>query len=354
MTNLSFPPSLKRLKQYLLSLSFAAVCAMAFWIQGHHAASTSPDAAAPIVLYANQTSDRLTDLFSHAIDEAQHSVLLIVYSLTDPHIIQSLKNKSSEGKDVRVICDAEASPRIDWKLERKVPVIKRFGPGLMHQKILVIDKEKVWIGSANMTTDSLRMHGNLVIGFQSWALADYITAKANTMTTEGKGASFRAETFMIGGQRVELWFLPDNPQASLKIKTLIRNAKKTIRIAMFTWTRPDFAKTVLDAAKRGVQVEVVIDRNSGKGASAKVVKFLQDHGIRVRLSTGTPLLHHKFLYIDDSILVNGSANWTKKAFTQNDDCFIVMHDVTPTQQAQLDALWKTILSESSDTGYGLQ
>jgi cardiolipin synthase len=345
--NLLMSPSPKRLKQYLLSLAFAAVCAIAFWIQNQQGPSATLDSTTPIALYANQTQGRLTPIFSQAIEEAQHSVLLIVYSLNDPYIIQALKNKSAEGKEVKVICDAEASPRIEAKLQGKVPVIRRFGPGLMHQKILVTDKENVWIGSANMTTDSLQMHGNLVIGLQSRRLADFIYAKANTMTTDGKSTSFRMETFTIGGQQIEMWFLPDNPQAPWRLKTLMQQAKKSIRIAMFTWTRRDFAKTVVDAARRGIQVEVVIDRNSGKGAGAPIVAFLQSHGVNVRLSTGTPLLHHKFLYIDGNTLVNGSANWTKKAFTQNDDCFIVMHDLTEPQHEQMESLWKMILSESA-------
>lgn len=348
--NVTSPPSAKRLKSYLLSLVLAAICSIAFWIQDQRPLSKPLDTTTPITLYANQTHDHLTDTFSEAINNAQHSALLIVYSLTDPHIIQCLKNKGLEGKEVRIVCDAEASPRIDYKLEGKIPVTRRFGPGLMHQKILVIDKEKVWIGSANMTPDSLHMHGNLVMGLHSPQLAAYIHAKADTMTTEGKGTPFRSESFSVGGQEIEFWFLPDNPKAVLRLKTLIQNAQKTIRIAMFTWTRHDLAKAVLDASKRGIKVEVAIDRHSGKGASARIVKFLQENGIKVRLSTGAPLLHHKFLYIDNSLLAHGSANWTKKAFTQNDDCFIVMHNLTTQQQAQMESLWQAILAASSPSG----
>jgi phosphatidylserine/phosphatidylglycerophosphate/cardiolipin synthase-like enzyme len=133
----------------------------------------------------------------------------------------------------------------------------------------------------------------------------------------------------------------------MRLKKLIQGAQKSVRVAMFTWTRQDLAKTVINAAKRGVKTEVVIDHCAGKGAGAKIVKLLKDNNIDVYLSTGTPLLHHKFLYIDNKYLVNGSANWTKAAFTQNDDCFIVIHDLTDKQNEQMETLWNVILNESS-------
>lgn len=337
----------KRMKRYMISVVFTLICLIAFWIQDHHDEIRKPDSATPIELYTNQVNDDLTKTFSTAIDDAQKSILLIVYSLTDQKIINCLKNKSQLGINVKVICDAEASPYIDSKLGNKVSVTRRFGPGLMHQKILVTDNENVWLGSANMTQESLKMHGNLVAGFHCERLANEIHAKAETLKIEGRGTAFPVENFLIGEQPIELWFLPDNQQAILRLKNLIRSAQKTIRIAMFTWTRSDLAHAVIEASKRGVKAEVVVDRNSGKGVSANIVKLLSDNKINISLSTGAPLLHHKFLYIDEQILAHGSANWTKRAFTQNDDCFIVMHHLTPQQKKQMEALWEVIVAESS-------
>lgn len=337
----------KRMKRYGMSLLFTLICSIAFWIQDHHQERRTLDSKTPIELYANQANDDLTKTFSAAINQAEKSILLLIYSISDGKIIDCLKSQSRNGVSVKVICDAKASPYIDSKLGDKVAITKRFGPGLMHQKILVIDEEKVWLGSANMTTDSLRMHGNLVTALHNKSLATKIHAKAETLGAEGRGKAFSDETFTIGGQQIELWFLPDSQKAVLRLRTLIQSAKKTIRIAMFTWTRQDLAKAVIEASKRGVKAEVVIDHCSGKGASADIVKILKNNGIKIALSTGIPLLHHKFLYIDDKTLVNGSANWTKAAFTQNDDCFIVIHDLTISQNKQMEALWNLIIKESS-------
>ncbi len=82
---------------------------------------------------------------------------------------------------------------------------------------------------------------------------------------------------------------------------------------MFTWTRMDFAHAVIEAANRGISVDVVIDSNQGKGASSRIVDLFKNSKVNVALSQGGPLLHHKFLYIDNNLLVNGSANWTRDA-----------------------------------------
>lgn len=341
-------PVAGKFKKLLFSAVIALLASIAFIAQESLKEAHPPQPGQPAALYANQTDADLTHSYTSAIGSAKQSVLLVVYALTDPHIIASLQKKSREGVDVRVICDAQASPYIDSKLGSAISTTRRFGPGLMHQKMLVIDGQQTWIGSANMTSESLRTHGNLVTAFDNSLLAQLVTNKANTLKTEGKGPDFPHEELTIGDQPLELWFLPDNRDAVHRLKSLIRSAKKTIRIAMFTWTRQDLANAVIDATHRGVDAEVVIDHYSGKGASAKIVALLKKRGVKVALSKGGPLLHHKFLYIDGQTLVNGSANWTKAAFSKNDDCFMIIHDLTERQKAQMDALWLKIKKESEE------
>jgi len=302
----------------------------------------------PIVLYANQKDDDLTKLFLSAIDRAEQSIFLVIYALTDNKIISSLNKKAASGIDVHVVCDAKTSPDIRTLLGPHVCTITRFHPddGLMHQKILVIDEKETWIGSANMTTESLRMHGNLVTSITDAEFAQDVLAKARSLKSEGEGRPFPHKEYTIGAQRIELCFLPDDPLAIARLQQLIASAKKTVRVAMFAWTRSDLAHSLIEASKRGVKAEVVIDCNAGKGMSAKIVTLLKKNGVAVALSRAGPLLHHKFLYIDNKTLVNGSANWTKRAFTENDDCFIIMHELTPQQQQRMDSLWNTIIAES--------
>ncbi|MBA3815378.1 MAG: phosphatidylserine/phosphatidylglycerophosphate/cardiolipin synthase family protein [Parachlamydiaceae bacterium] len=336
-------------QNYLYSILIALLLGFFFWqFQSTQPSTTHTlDLSGEVpALFANQTNDDLTASFASGIASAKESVLLIVYTLTDPTIIKALKKKSEEGVNVRVITDAMESPYVTSKLGSSVFMNRRFSKGRMHQKILVIDGKVSWIGSANMTSESLRMHGNLVNVIKSAPLAERLEAKALTMDMKAKDSYFLHEEFTIGGQLVELWFLPDDHMAVQCVKDLIHSAKENVRIAMFTWTRMDFAHAAIEAANRGVNVEVVIDGNQGKGVSSRIVELLRNSKVKVSLSRGKPLLHHKFLYVDQSMLVNGSANWTHDAFNKNDECFLIIHNLTQLQQHQMDALWKVISKES--------
>lgn len=304
-----------------------------------------PSSDQPIQLYANQVHDDLTELFINTINGAQKSVTLVIYSLLDPYVIQALDTKSKERVSVYIVCDAKASPGISRRLPN-AQIVRRAGKGLTHQKILVVDEQTILLGSANLTTDSLKVHGNLVAAINNPALGEILDAKIKSMD-EANGSIPLAQTnVQVGPQNVCLWMLPDNQDAAKQVIQLIRSAKKSIRVAMFTWTRTDFTKELIEAAKRGVHVETVLDRYSGKGASAKVVKMLSDSGIFVHLSTGKGLLHHKFAYIDEEILVKGSANWTTSAFKVNDDCFVIINPLTSDQRNKMNQLWEAIVKES--------
>lgn len=339
-------PLPKKLSQALMYGLFFLLASSAYWFNEKISETQLPVEGAPVELYANQTEDDLTQTFSQAIASAKESILLLIYSLTDPTVIKQLKAKADQGVQVRVISDAKASPYMEDKLGDKIDVLRRFSKGLMHLKILVVDKRLIWLGSANMTGESLRLHGNLVEGIESPALAEEVWARASSMNQENVACGHCYRAVQAGDQKVELWFLPNNPPAVDRIISLLRSAKKTIRVAMFTFTRYDLARELIAAVKRGVRVEVVIDNASGKGASAKVVQLLASNGVPVALSTSQGLLHHKFAYIDETILVNGSANWTKSAFTVNDDCFMVVDPLTEKQQRFLNALWKVVAYES--------
>ncbi len=328
---------MKQLKRISVVLLFFFV---AYWTSTTLLETRFPEVGAPPKLYANQLRDDLRLHFQKAIENANDTITLAIYTLTDPTIVAALRKKSEEGLKVTIICDAKTCANLERVLGSSVRVIKRFGKGLMHRKILVIDEKQVWLGSANMTTESLRMHGNLVAGVEDPYFAQLVEEKLVGL----EDSSYHKLT--IGGQPVELSFLPEDAEGLQRIKDLLRTAQKTIHVAMYTWTRKDLATEIIQAQKRGVITEVVMDRGSAKGANKKVARQLKEGGILTKLSGNHGLLHHKFLYIDGKILVHGSANWTKAAFTQNDDCFMIHHNLTDEQHEQMENLWQLISSEA--------
>lgn len=353
--NFNFFPSPQFLKKSSLALLIIVLTWAFYEFTQHYHQSTHtqpvelPASNAPVELYSNQTEDDLTHIFQHAIASAHQSITLVIYALTDPQIIQSLQKQSESGVQIYIVCDAKASPGISYRLPRAT-IVGRTGSGLMHQKILIIDDKQIWVGSANMTTSSLNVHSNLVMGLENPALAQALTERAKSMDESGGYTPLLHRETQSGNQNLELWVLPDDRNAVKRMIELFRSAQKTIKVAMFTWTRVDFAEELIAATKRGVKVETVFDRYSGKGASAKIVRLLEQNGLPVRLSTGNKLMHNKFAYIDDTILVNGSANWTNAAFKENDDYFIILYPLTLEQQIKMNKLWSAIVKQSEPPG----
>lgn len=306
-----------------------------------------PDGEHPVELYSTEMRHDLGLTMCKAIDEAKSSVTLVIFTLTDREIIKSLREKANSGVLVKVICDAKTSPDIETLLGLQVKILRRYLKGFSHIKMLIIDEKQTWIGSANMTSESLRHYGNLVAAIESEPLAAMASAKARSFTSTERMQRLPHRIFSLGQQSVELWFLPDDPTAISRLKDLIRGAEKCIRIAMFTWTRRDLANEVIAAKRRGVQVEVALDKSSAMGAGDQVTQMLLKGGIKVKLGRGSPLLHHKFMEIDHKILVNGSANWTMAAFDKNDDCFIVIEPLLDSQQKFINDTWEIIDQDST-------
>lgn len=261
-----------------------------------------------------------------------------MFGLSDRPILTALSKKIKAEVPSTIYYDTSGSPKL-WKVLEGSKLYAIKNSGLMHQKIMILDEETVFIGSANMTSPSLRMHDNLMIGFKNRPVARFLLD--HPPFTSGY---FRA---MVGGQDLEIWLLPDpRGHAMNDLRKKIRLANRSLKIALFTFTHPSLIEEVIEAHNRGIQVSVVIDMHSGLGASANAVDKLKKAGIRVALSQGVQLLHHKFIYIDDGTLITGSANWTKAAFAKNSDCIIVLHHLNDEQKTFMKRLWRQIETSS--------
>ena len=91
---------------------------------------------------------------------------------------------------------------------------------------------------------------------------------------------------------------------------------------------------------------MVLDKTQSFGTSKKVAAWLKKKGLPVRVSTCPGMHHYKVMSIDDTTLVLGSANWTKAAFTQNDDCYIILQNLKPKHRKKMDQLWTKLIIQS--------
>ncbi len=338
----------KIIRKLILSTSIFLIILFYGWVADAIYQVHIPEEVFQVELYSTEMQDDLALTMSKAIDQAEKSVTLVIYNLSNSKIINSLKKKSNTNCEVKVISHFKNASKLIARLGPKVSLLKRDFNGLMHIKMLIIDNRQTWIGSANMSTESLRHYGNLMLAINCEALAEFASSKARSLfSSDDFFIPIPHRIFSLGTQNIELWFLPDDPMALSRLKKLIQSAQKSLRIAMYTWTRDDLAQEVINAKNRGIKVEVVIDKTAAMSCCEHITKNLLTNGINLRMSTGAPLLHHKCMIIDHSILVNGSANWTRAAFEDNDDCFIILSPLLEEQQQFLDKMWSRILTDSA-------
>lgn len=332
---ISPPPNHKR-SLAISSALFIIICSCIWFIhQSIH--PKLPQLGEKPRLYSNQLQQDLRLTFVEAIRQARSSIHLVMFGLSDPAILKALEDRLQDSIPVTIYYDPLGSPYLGGTLQgsRLIPVR---GGGLMHQKILMIDGELIFIGSANMTSASLSMHDNLVIGFRSKKVAQFLLS--HLPMTSG---TLRT---MVGEQDLELWLLPDTRgHAFAELRRQIRSASHSLRLALFTFTHPGLVEELIAAKNRNVAVTLLIDTHGGLGASAKAIEELRLAGIEVSLSRGIQLLHHKFLWIDEQCLISGSANWTKAAFYKNSDCILILHRLSPEQKHQMKRLWHRLEKE---------
>lgn len=297
--------------------------------------------------FSNQSYSNLKSTYLQALNSAEKSILVLIYSLRDHAIINVLNKQAKKGINVTVICDAEASQDVSNQLNSNVKVHYQSGVGIMHLKLLVIDSDQVYIGSANLTGKSLGSHGNLVVGLSSPVMANAIQQLADSMVNPSIKAP-ASVSVQLPQQQIELWFLPSSGKTAYhRLMNLLYGAKSSLRIAMYTLTHPQLIEAIVDARDRGVNVEVVLDRTQAQDQGNVGYRKLMDAGIKVGLSTSDDLLHYKMAWIDESILVNGSANWTISAFNRNNECFLVINPLDAKQNEVIKGLWQTIFSNAT-------
>ena len=105
----------------------------------------------------------------------------------------------------------------------------------------------------------------------------------------------------------------------------IDKAKTTVLIQAYSFTSAPIAKALLIAHKKGVKVQVLLDKSqvSPKYSSAT---FLINQGIPTRIDSAHAIAHNKVMIIDEEIMITGSFNFTKAAEENNAENLLVIRD----------------------------
>src|ERR1039457_7370683 len=116
-----------------------------------------------------------------------------------------------------------------------------------------------------------------------------------------------AETLQSIGT-TEVFFSPQGG-ATEAVVVEIGRAKQEILVQAYSFTSKPIAKALLDARKRGVKIDAVLDK-SNVTAKYTAATFLYNAGIPILIDDKHALFHNKIIIIDRTTLITGSFNFT--------------------------------------------
>lgn len=120
---------------------------------------------------------------------------------------------------------------------------------------------------------------------------------------------------------LEVAFSPNGGCTDLVIK-VIRSAKTSVRVLAYSFTSAPIASALADAHKRGVDVQVVVDK-SQKSEKYTSATFIANAGIPISVDSKHAIAHNKVIVVDGRTVQQGSFNYTKAAEANNGENVLV-------------------------------
>lgn len=125
-------------------------------------------------------------------------------------------------------------------------------------------------------------------------------------------------------QGIQVYFSPNGGATDSVVKALAQ-ATNSVLVQAYSFTSAPIAKALVDAHRRGVQVQVILDR-SQKTEKYSEADFLQHNEIPTLIDAEHAIAHNKIMILDQYIVLTGSFNFTKAAEEHNAENLLVIND----------------------------
>lgn len=121
---------------------------------------------------------------------------------------------------------------------------------------------------------------------------------------------------------VQIYFSPKGG-CTEAIVNQIDNAKSEILIQAYSFTSAPIAKALVSAHKRGVHVEIILDK-SNKSEKYSAGDFTAHMGVTTYIDSRHAIAHNKIIIIDKETVITGSFNFTKAAEEKNAENLFIL------------------------------
>lgn len=131
-----------------------------------------------------------------------------------------------------------------------------------------------------------------------------------------------ATDLTLNNTPAQVYFSP-NGGCTDAIVTEIGRAKQEILVQAYSFTSKDIAKALVDAHKRGVKTEIILDR-SNRSKKYSAGDFTAHMGILTYIDSAHSIAHNKIMIIDKETVITGSFNFTKAAEDHNAENLLIL------------------------------
>ncbi len=290
-------------------------------------------------------------VITNAIAEAEKSVWVKMYLLTDKHIIQALEEAAHRGLDVQVMLEmhpfggggsspTETLDRLRAAGVNAQPSSPDFA--LTHEKSMVIDGNTAYIMTCNFTLSALGEGNHL-------KNREYGIIDSNPQDVQAVVNIFNADWSRTPAQfnNPNLVVSPINSRNTFI--TLINNAHNSLLIEAELMNDDAIEQALVYAVKRGIHVQVILpapssssDGGTGDSASAGIT-IIKNGGVQVKMSTQL-YMHAKIFVVDGQKAFVGSVNISTASLDSNRELGIIVSD-----QNVLATLQQTFQQDWSDS-----
>jgi phosphatidylserine/phosphatidylglycerophosphate/cardiolipin synthase-like enzyme len=122
-------------------------------------------------------------------------------------------------------------------------------------------------------------------------------------------------------------FTPGDDAGDLVVDA-IRKARKQILVQAYSFTHRGIAEALAEARRRGIDVQMIADRQQMETIATSLVVWLDQQGVPVWIDADHAAAHNKVMVIDngtaDAAVITGSFNFTHAAQFRNAENLLIL------------------------------
>ena len=128
----------------------------------------------------------------------------------------------------------------------------------------------------------------------------------------------------LGTNSCSVYFSPRGGCTEAVIRELSQ-AKTSVLVQAYSFTAKPIAKALVEAHRRGVKVEVILDK-SQRTANYSSADFVAHGGIPTLIDAKHAIAHNKVIIVDGQTVITGSFNFSNAAEESNAENLLILRD----------------------------